>query len=84
MDFKTDINYRKETLLKLLHALIINEDKIIQALYDDFKKPAFETVVTETSYVISDLKNTIKNLKKWSKPKSVFPTLLNFPCCFLY
>lgn len=79
MDFKTDINYRKETLLKLLHALIINEDKIIQALYDDFKKPAFETVVTETSYVISDLKNTIKNLKKWSKPKSVFPTLLNFP-----
>ena len=56
-----------------------NEDRIVQALFNDFKKPAFEAVLTETNYVISDLKNTIKNIKCWSKPKKVLPSLLNFP-----
>jgi aldehyde dehydrogenase (NAD+) len=79
MEYITNINFRKETLIKLLNAVITHENEIIQALYDDFKKPAFEAVLTETSYVISELKDTIKNLKKWSKPKRVFPSILNFP-----
>ena len=79
MDYKTDIGYRKETLIKLLNAVIIYENDIIQALNDDFKKPAFEAMLTETSYVILELKDTIKNLKYWAKPKRVFPSILNFP-----
>jgi aldehyde dehydrogenase (NAD+) len=79
MDYKTDIGYRKETLIKLLNAVIIFENDIIQALHEDFKKPAFEAVLTETSYVILELKDTIKNLKNWAKPKRVIPSLLNFP-----
>jgi len=79
MEYKTNINFRKETLIKLLNAVIVHENEIIQALYDDFKKPAFEAVLTETSYVIGELKDTIKNLKNWAKPKRVFPSILNFP-----
>lgn len=79
MEYKNNINFRKEVLIKLLNVVIIHENEIIQALYDDFKKPAFESVLTETSYVILELKHTIKNLKKWSSPKRVFPSLLNFP-----
>ena len=79
MEFKTNINFRKETLTKLLDEIIKRENEIIDALHFDFKKPAFEAVVTETSYVISELKDTIKNIKSWSKPKRVFPSLLNFP-----
>lgn len=79
MEFKTNINFRKETLTKLLNELIQHENEIIDALYFDFKKPAFEAVLSETSFVISELKNTIKNIKCWSKPKRVFPSLLNFP-----
>lgn len=79
MEFKTNIQFRKETLIKLLLSIEENEDRIIRALNDDFKKPAFEAVLTETNYVISDLKNTIKNIKCWSKPKKVLPSLLNFP-----
>jgi aldehyde dehydrogenase (NAD+) len=79
MEYKTNINFRKETLIKLLNEVIIHENEIIQALYDDFKKPAFEAVLTETSYVILELKDTIKNLKNWAKPKRVFPSILNFP-----
>ncbi len=79
MDFKNDINYRKKSLLKLLNSIVIYEDEIIKALYDDFKKPAFESVITETNYVISELKNTIKNIHNWSKPRMILPSLLNFP-----
>ncbi|MFD2943621.1 aldehyde dehydrogenase [Flavobacterium notoginsengisoli] len=79
MDYKSDIGYRKETLKKLLYNIQKSEDLIIKALYDDFQKPEFEAVVTETHYVISDLKDTIKNINSWAKPKRVFPSLLNFP-----
>ncbi|MDD5150203.1 MAG: aldehyde dehydrogenase [Flavobacterium sp.] len=85
MSYKIDVGFRKKTLIKLLNAVIVYENEIIQALYDDFKKPAFEAVLTETSYVISELKDTIKNIKSWAKPKRVFPSLLNFPSTdFIY
>ncbi|MEO7978019.1 aldehyde dehydrogenase [Flavobacterium sp.] len=79
MDYKNDIGYRKETLKKLLYTIQQSEDLIVKALYDDFKKPEFEAVLTETSYVISELKDTIKNINKWAKRKRVMPSLLNFP-----
>jgi len=79
MIFKTDINYRKQSLLKLLSAVEEHETEIIKALYDDFKKPAFEAVFTETDYIVAELKNTIKNIYKWAKPRKVLPSLLNFP-----
>ena len=79
MIFKSDINYRKQSLIKLLDCIQKYEEAIIKALYDDFKKPAFETVATETSYILSELNFTIKNIHKWAKPKRVFPSLLNFP-----
>lgn len=79
MNAKISIAYRKETLTKLLNTIEVLEDEIIKALYQDFKKPPFEAVVTETSYVINDLKTTIKKMKSWAKPKRVWPSLLNFP-----
>ena len=85
MNYKTSLSFRKETLIQLLNTIVIHEDEIIEALYDDFKKPAFEAVLTETNYVITELKDTIKNLSKWAKPKKVFPSILNFPSTdFIY
>ena len=79
MEYKTNIKYRKDKLQDLLKSILSHEEEIITALYNDFKKPKFEAVVTETSYVISELKHTIKNLSKWAKPEYVIPSLLNFP-----
>lgn len=73
------INERKEALKKLLKNIIVHEEEILEALQKDFRKPRFESVVSETSYVINDLKYTLKNLSTWAKPKRVFPSLLNFP-----
>lgn len=79
MNYKTDINYRKQTLIKLLNTIQHYDSEIIKALNDDFKKPAFEAVATETSYIESELKHTINNINNWAKPKMVLPSLLNFP-----
>jgi aldehyde dehydrogenase (NAD+) len=79
MNYKSNVGFRKETLIKLLDVIIKHEDEIIQALFEDFKKSPFESVLTETSYVITELKDTIKNIKSWAKPKKVLPSLLNFP-----
>jgi aldehyde dehydrogenase (NAD+) len=79
MEFKTNITYRKDKLKHLLNCIVKYENEIVLALYNDFKKPEFEAIATETSYVISDLKHTIKNINKWVKPKWVLPSLLNFP-----
>jgi acyl-CoA reductase-like NAD-dependent aldehyde dehydrogenase len=79
MNYKTNLKFRKDSLIKLLNVISTHENEIIQALYEDFKKPPFESVLTETSYVISELKDTIKNIYKWGQPKMVFPSLLNFP-----
>lgn len=79
MNFAHNIETRKNSLKKLLANVIKYENEIIKALYDDFKKPAFEAVATETSYIISDLKETIANIDRYSKPKKVNFNLLNFP-----
>ncbi len=79
MIFKTDVNYRKQSLIKLLHSVQLHEQEIIKALYDDFKKCEFEAIITETNYIVSELKSTIKNINKWAKPTWVMPSLLNFP-----
>ncbi|WP_055445747.1 aldehyde dehydrogenase [Lacinutrix mariniflava] len=73
------VPFRKQVLKNLKTELITRENQIIEALAKDFKKPAFESVLTETTVVLSDLDLMIKNVSKWAKPKRVLPALLNFP-----
>lgn len=73
------INHRKALLKKLASTIIKYEAEITNALYKDFKKPEFETFLTEIHFVLSDISHTLKNLSKWAKPKRVFPSVLNFP-----
>ncbi len=66
--------------LKLLRSVIEeNETEICDALFQDFKKPKFESVLSETAFIISELDYMIKKLKGWSKPKKVSSSLINFP-----
>lgn len=74
-----DISKRKSLLKKLLSEVIIREKDIVKALYADFKKSEYESVMTETSIVISELKRTIKHIHNWAKPQAVMPAFLNFP-----
>lgn len=79
--FKTgkpiDINYRKKALIKLRDAVDKYEEKILYALKLDLGKSEFEGYETELGIVKSELKNTIKNLEKWSKFKKVRASIMN-------
>jgi aldehyde dehydrogenase (NAD+) len=79
MSIETEIAVRKKNLLRLLHEIDKNEVAILNALHADFAKPRFEGLVTETALVRSELRYTIKNINSWTKPKMVWPSLLNFP-----
>ena len=58
--------------LKLIRKWIKkNEKKIINHILKDYKKPITEIYTTEFKPVISHIDYTIKNLKKWKKPKNV-------------
>ncbi|PKW20765.1 aldehyde dehydrogenase [Flavobacterium lindanitolerans] len=74
-----EINQRKEKLKKFSHVISLHENDIIEALHKDFGKPAFEAYLTEINVVQSDLKDTIKNIHAWAKPKKVRASILNFP-----
>lgn len=79
MNFAHSIEIRKNSLKTLLANVIKYEEEIVKALYNDFKKPPFEAIATETSYIISDLKDTIANIDSYCKPQRVKFNLLNFP-----
>lgn len=55
-------------LKKLKKNILHYQKQIEKALYEDFKKPAFETYTTEIYTVITELNEAIKSLPKWAKP----------------
>ncbi|MFD0861722.1 aldehyde dehydrogenase [Sungkyunkwania multivorans] len=74
-----DIAFRKAALKRLKQEILAREQDIFAALEADFKKPVFESVLSETGVVISELDLMLKKINSWSKPKRVFPSMLNFP-----
>jgi len=74
-----DISFRKKALQSLKAEILRRENDICAALFQDFKKSEFESFATEISIILAELDLAIKNINSWSKPKTVLPTLLNFP-----
>lgn len=74
-----DPDERVAKLSALQNEIERRQDDIAEALFEDFKKPRFETFLTETSFILSELKYLIKNLKKWAQPQKVRSSMLNFP-----
>lgn len=73
------IRFRKEYLKKLKIEIENNEDLICDAVYADFKKPRFETILSETQFVLAELKTAINKIDKWSAPKRVSSAWANWP-----
>lgn len=74
-----EVAYRKETLKKLKKVIEKREDDICKALYDDFKKPKFESLVSETQFVLAEINHMLSKLNLWAKPKRVRASLGSFP-----
>ena len=83
MDYKWKIKQstakdRIEKLKRLRTCILDNKDEIQKAIYNDFKKPAEEVLLTEIYPVTSGIKHVIKNLNKWMKDKKVKSPLSHF------
>jgi aldehyde dehydrogenase (NAD+) len=63
-------------LKKIQAYLLANRAGLAKALYQDFRKPATETELTEILPTINELNVAIQNLKRWMKPHAV-PTPLS-------
>lgn len=78
--FKTNdtknVDTRIHNLKILKNAIQKGEEKITKALYKDLHKAPMESYMSEVGVVLSELTHTIKNLKKWTKNKTV-PTPLS-------
>ena len=74
-----DLDFRKRSLVRLREEIVKREKEIIKALYEDFRKPEFESVLSETAIVINEIKLVLKRMSSWAKPQSVKPVLLTFP-----
>ncbi|MCL6267058.1 aldehyde dehydrogenase [Flagellimonas myxillae] len=74
-----DVAYRKKALKRLQKEILAREDDVCKALYADFKKPEFETLVAETQFVLAELKVMLKNMEFWARPERVSSILANWP-----
>lgn len=71
--------FRRMQLNALARAIRLHEKEIHQALFTDLKKSEEESWVTETGFVLSEIRHTLKKLREWMKPQSTGTNLLNFP-----
>ena len=74
-----NVNYVKSLLKFLKQEIISNENAIYEALKKDFRKSSFEAYLSEIGIVLAELDLAIKNVGKWSRPKRVWASMLNFP-----
>lgn len=73
-----DVRYRLEVLKKLRKLIVKNEKEIMNALRQDFHKPEFESLATETRFVIKEINLAIRRLGKWTGKKHVWTPFVHF------
>lgn len=71
--------FRVNQLKKLKEAVRRYEKEFTRALKDDLGKPEFEAYSSEIGFTLHEITYTLKNLKKWMKPKKVKRDMLTQP-----
>lgn len=74
----TSARERKAKLKKLLNEILLRQDEICEAVYKDLRKSKEETKLTEIFAVTSELKHSIRKLRKWMHPERVGTPLAFF------
>lgn len=66
-----DLSFRKRNLSKLKELLKANEQSLLEAIYNDFRKSPFDVFTNELNLIYSEINYFLKNLEQLSKPKKV-------------
>jgi aldehyde dehydrogenase (NAD+) len=73
-----DIKFRKKQLRKLYSIIKMNEAEILNSLYSDFHKPAFEGYATEVGLTLNEIRQHIGKIKNWASSKRAGGNILDF------
>jgi aldehyde dehydrogenase (NAD+) len=73
---QSTIAERIARLKKLRTAMMARREDFYNAFELDYRKPATEVEGTELMPVLDEIRHTIASLKKWARPRSVWPTIV--------
>jgi len=74
-----ELHFRRTQLKKLKSLLKDYEDELLEALAQDFGKPAFEAYASEIGFLHEEINHLLKNLKSWARPKRMPSPLSTWP-----
>ncbi len=74
-----DVAFRIRALKKLQQTIREWEPRISEALHADLGKSATEGYMCEIGLVLGSLRETLKNIRKWSRARRVAASLAHFP-----
>lgn len=69
---------RRVALDKLARAVRRNESALVQALKADLGRPEAEAILTDYLPVLQDIAHARRHLRRWMRPRRVWPTLATF------
>ncbi|PWW31939.1 aldehyde dehydrogenase (NAD+) [Cytobacillus oceanisediminis] len=69
-----DVSFRMEALGRLRTIIKEQEQDLMDTLKADLNKSEFDAYLTEIGIVLEEIRFTMKNLKKWAKPRKVKST----------
>jgi aldehyde dehydrogenase (NAD+) len=69
------VTFRIEMLNQLRNLIKTNEKLLMNALKQDLNKSEFDSFISEIGIVLEEIRFTIKNLRKWAKPRRVKTSL---------
>lgn len=69
---------RRAALERLAEAVRNNESALIAALKADLGRPEAETILTDYLPVLQDIAHARRHLRRWMRPRRVWPTLASF------
>ncbi len=74
-----DVDWRIEQLKKLRKAMKDDQKGLMDAMWEDYHKNAFDAWAYELAGTFAEIDDTIKYLKKWAAPKKSGSALFNVP-----
>lgn len=72
-------SFRRQQLLNLKAGILKYEKRFYEAFATDLKKTPEEAWVTELGFVIAEINEALRELKRWMAPRRVSTNLVNFP-----
>jgi aldehyde dehydrogenase (NAD+) len=69
---------RRTALDRLADAVRRNERAIVAALQADLGRPEAETILTDYLPVLQEIAHARRSLRRWMRPRRVWPTLITF------